>query len=889
MKQLEGSFRTIHFLCSNSPIPTLAITMDGIIVSANEMANEILNQKENTTNLSFYNYIQNGYHRKIKTSISQLNEEIKTSQSIEIKTINKTWLTIHCRLFLESDIEVVLVTLEDITKQKQRDLLLDVNQTVLNMIVKRDSLQNILHRLSIMVEAYFVRKALSSIILLDQDKRMHKIVAPNLPSQFIEPFFGVEISEKGSCGAAMYRKEAVITLDILTDSLWDDFRNHAISNGLRSCWSIPIFVDNEVIGSFAIYHPFLSTPSQLEMEMIETCAKLVGLAVERREDEKKLIRETEKRFNFVMDIIPDLIVFKDEKGRWIEGNQTAKEKLPFFQDNQVDETAPSFKQYQHFLTQVEETDQLAWEQSAPVRREMKFPQPNGEELVYDILKVPLKSDDHILNKGIVVIGREITERKKTEQLLERNEQQFKSLFDHNPNGICIMDLNGKVTSCNHSLEQIIGYRFDEMKENCYSFVDKDDVEMVRKYFTLSLEGTSQEYQTTITHKTGRKVYLKVTNVPIIVKENVIGVYGIVEDITEKIKSEENLKQTKEFLESLIYHSADCIGTLSLEGEILHVNPAIESIYGWKLKEIIGKKFPVLPEEMNEEMQEIIKEMKARRDIIGLETKRQKKDGTLIDVSITYSPLSDGTGKLIGFTSVSRDISDRKKTDELLKRSDKLSVIGQLSAAVAHEIRNPLTSIKGFIQLFRDQIKREYADLMLSELERIEVIVTEFLSLAKPQANLFLEKDPVQILRNTLAIIDTEALLNQIEIECNIENSIHLIYCNEHKIKQVLINILKNAIESMPTGGKLDIEMKNDDSYVLIKVKDRGCGIPTEKIEKLGEPFYSSKDHGTGLGLMVCFKIIEEHQGNITIDSKEGVGTTVSISLPISSDSLKEKF
>ncbi|WP_078427947.1 PAS domain S-box protein [Alkalihalobacterium alkalinitrilicum] len=886
MKQLEEMYHTLNHFCNQSPIPMLAITNSGLIISANTQVNCLLNNETDLVDGSIFDFIQEGYHDYIVNSFVYLNKTTQPIQSFEVKTKHKKWLKLHSRIIKENNKTYNLLSVEDITKQKQRDLMLELNQEILKMIVKRESLHNMLSQISILIEEYFVRKSYCSIILVDQNIEIKKVVAPNLPKEFTQSFYNIKLGERGSCGAAMYRKERVIVPDISTDPLWNDFKDHALSIGVRACWSIPIFIDEEVVGSFAIYHPFPSTPTSLELEMLETCANLVGLAIERAESEKRLIRETEKRFKFVMDLIPDLIVFKDDQGGWLEGNRTAVEKLKLFHKKDIDGTKTLHPDYEAFISEVEKTDQLAWELGTPIRRELILPQPNGEEEVYDIIKVPLNYD-HILSKGIVVIGREITERKKTVQLLERKQQQFQSLFDNNPNGISIMNLDGDMTSCNRSLEQILGYEFSDLKEYC-EYLNQEEAEKVKRHFTKALEGKSQHFEMTVSHKNGNKVYLNLTHVPIVVQETVIGVYAIVEDITEKTKSEEQLKQTKNFLESLIYHSADCIGTLSLEGEILHVNPAIENIYGWKLEEIIGKKFPVLPIDQQKEMEHVISEIKEGKDIIGLETKRQRKDGTIIDVSITYSPLSDETGQLFGFTSVSRDISDRKRTDELLNRSDKLSVIGQLSAAVAHEIRNPLTSIKGFIQLFRDRIKKEYTDLMLSELERIEVIVTEFLSLAKPQANNFSEKDPALLLKNTLAIIDTEALLNQIEIQCTIDDNIHTIFCNEHKIKQVLINILKNAIESMPEGGNLEINMENKDPYVIIQVHDQGCGIDKEKIEKLGEPFYSSKDHGTGLGLMVCFKIIEEHNGHIVIESEEGVGTTVSISLPISNEDNEEK-
>ncbi|WP_209124909.1 PAS domain S-box protein [Alkalihalobacillus sp. BA299] len=880
MNHLEVVHHNIKYICSQSPIPMIALSKDGIIVYSNEVINSLIHKDESLIGASFFDIVDDNYQDYLYNSLKYLRQSIdSTTLMLELMTVHKHWLKLHCRLFSDKNDTYFLISVEDITKQIQRDSLLKLNQELLNMIVKPKSIHKVLHRISKMVEDHFVREAYCSIFLLDNNNRTKNIIAPSLPKEYYQRYYGVEITEKGSCGAAMYRKELVIVSDISTDRLWEDLAEHTLSFGLRSCWSIPILIDNKVVGSFAIYHPYPSTPTTLELEMIETCANLIGLAIERRNTENRLIRETEERFKFVMDLIPDLIVFKDDQGRWIEGNQTAREKISYFKDNHFNETDPIYQQYNDFLFQVDETDQLALQFGTPIRRELILPQLNGEEEVFDIIKVPF-SDDHILPKGLVVIGREITERKKTEQLLERNEQKFKSLFDHNPNGICIMGLTGKVTSCNRALEKLLGYSFSELAQKCHQFVAPEDIDRVRNYFEKSLNGDSQSYEINVKHKTGNKVYLKVTNVPIIVQGSVIGVYGIIEDITEKTKSEEKLKQTKEFLESLIHNSADCIGTFSLEGKLLHVNPAIENIYGWKIEEIVDKKFPVLPEELTEEMKQIISEIKEGKDIIGLETKRQKKDGTLIDVSITYSPLQDETGQVIGFISVSRDISDRKRTDELLKRSDKLSVIGQLSAAVAHEIRNPLTSIKGFIQLFRDRIEKEYTDLMLSELERIEVIVTEFLSLAKPQANYFLEKDPTLILKNTLAIIETEALLNQIEIKSTIDENTPSIFCNEHKIKQVLINVLKNAIEAMPNGGTLQIKMKNENPYVIIEISDQGYGIPKNKIQKLGEPFYSSKEHGTGLGLMVCFKIIEEHKGTITIDSEEGAGTTVSIRLPV---------
>ncbi|MRR42110.1 ATP-binding protein, partial [Bacillus anthracis] len=230
----------------------------------------------------------------------------------------------------------------------------------------------------------------------------------------------------------------------------------------------------------------------------------------------------------------------------------------------------------------------------------------------------------------------------------------------------------------------------------------------------------------------------------------------------------------------------------------------------------------------------------------------------------------------------RDITERKKTEEWLNKSDTLAAIGQLAAGVAHEVRNPLTVIKGFIQLF--QINKEdqekYFDLMLSEIERIEAILQEFLSIAKTDEISTEKKNIYQIFKNVVSLINTKAIMTNIQVELSTDSKDIIIECSENQLKQVFINILQNSIEAMPDGGRISIHIKEIGKYgIIISVIDKGIGIPAERIKRLGEPFYSTKEKGTGIGLMLSYKIIESHQGNISIMSEVGVGTTVTIYLP----------
>ena len=232
----------------------------------------------------------------------------------------------------------------------------------------------------------------------------------------------------------------------------------------------------------------------------------------------------------------------------------------------------------------------------------------------------------------------------------------------------------------------------------------------------------------------------------------------------------------------------------------------------------------------------------------------------------------------------RDISERKKNEELLINSEKLYVAGQLAAGIAHEIRNPLTSLKGFLQLIasgRSSSNRNYFDIMKSELNRIESIVSELLMLSKPQVYELAHKDVRFIVSDTVTLLEAQAILHNIEIESNISEVPLWVSGVENQLKQVFINVLKNAIEAMHGGGRIKMICMLEGDLVVVRIEDYGPGIPEDQLSKMGQPFYTTKEKGTGLGLMVSYKIVDNHQGSIQVHSRIGVGTSFEIILPYS--------
>jgi signal transduction histidine kinase len=225
----------------------------------------------------------------------------------------------------------------------------------------------------------------------------------------------------------------------------------------------------------------------------------------------------------------------------------------------------------------------------------------------------------------------------------------------------------------------------------------------------------------------------------------------------------------------------------------------------------------------------------------------------------------------------------------LRQKEKLAVIGQMAAGIGHEIRNPLSSLKGFTQLQQERYPNtnDFYPIMIQEIDRINSIVNDLMYLGKPKEIKFVKANIEEIVAYTLSITQQQAEKQGVTIETILEGPLPPLECDSHQLKQVFINLLKNAIESMPHGGKITIIVKIlDGKMVNILIQDEGCGITEDSIPNLGEPFFTTKTDGTGLGLMVSNQIVQDHQGEITIKSSVGKGTMVNVTVPISQTNRK---
>ncbi|MBD0383391.1 PAS domain-containing sensor histidine kinase [Paenibacillus sedimenti] len=481
--------------------------------------------------------------------------------------------------------------------------------------------------------------------------------------------------------------------------------------------------------------------------------------------------------------------------------------------------------------------------------------------------------------------------KEREAKMIESMERYKSLYDNHPDSIISFSLDGEVISSNHGLESLLGLSQDASQLTSFiPMINPPDLLKALHHFQVASAGIPQHFEAAFVHRKGFPVQSNVTFVPTMVDGNIVGVYAILKDLTEVNEQKKEIDKLHKQNQLILNSVSEGIYGIDMTGRTIFWNKAAEMMTGWKVDEMLGRQIHNLirPEKSDgtlysREESPILNTVLNREVTIIKEDIFWRKDGTYFPVEYMCSPMLEDKGQLLGTVITFVDITEQKKTQELLIKSDKLSAVGQLAAGVAHEIRNPLTALKGFLQLLKTNSPKEqyYIEIMKNELQRIEFIVNEFLFVSKPQAILFEPRKLDTIMMSTIELLQPQALLGNIEIEAEIEAELPLVSCDEHQLKQVFINILKNALESMSLGGKMRIQAfpAEHGKNLMIRFIDQGCGIAPERLPKLGEPFYSTKEKGTGLGLMVCYRIIEAHGGTMKIRSKLGEGTTVEISLP----------
>ena len=512
--------------------------------------------------------------------------------------------------------------------------------------------------------------------------------------------------------------------------------------------------------------------------------------------------------------------------------------------------------------------------------------------------------DHLVKQGKNGKHSSILEEK-----LRVSEKQYRDLFERVRHGLFLSTKEGRFIDCNPAMFDMLGYTTKEeflsidIERDLY--VNSED----RKRFQREIEekGYVKDYEINFKKKNGEKISVLVTcNTLFNKKGEIIGYQGLNIDITGRKQMERELREANQFLSKMIENSLNCIVATDMKGNILIFNKAAEELLGYQADEVLGKMNvkniypPGVAKEVMAKMRS--PDYGGVGRLQSLPMVHKNRWGEEIDGSLSASIIYDDTGKALATVGIFIDLRPRLKMESQLReaqqqllQSEKLAAMGRLTAQLAHELNNPIYGIMNTLELLKSEIpakskRRKILDMSLSETERLSEMLRNMLSFSKPQEEKRMKIDINKLLEDVMLILEKQLWESNIKIKTNLDRELPPITASPNQVRQVILNIVANAKDAMPKGGKLTLETCAENNYTIIKVKDTGNGIPDEIKDKIFDAFFTTKQKvkGVGLGLSVCYGIIKGHGGDIRVKSKIGTGSTFSIFLPQGSFSKKSE-
>jgi two-component system NtrC family sensor kinase len=640
------------------------------------------------------------------------------------------------------------------------------------------------------------------------------------------------------------------------------------------------------------------TIAKKEKGGMETYAYLRDIT-ERKRMERE-IREATKRFEKITEMGEDGIIVFDENSRIEFANQMASEIMGLPKDHIIGREFFSLigKRDEEFL---EEMVMRGEGMGQKVCTEMSLHTSPGQVKETEVCIAPTQSEDGRIKTYAYL--RDITERKRFEKKLKESEEKFRNLFERVRHGLFISAKEGHFLDCNQALLEMAGYQnkeeFLKMDIAKDLYVNPGD----RKTFMELVEklGFVKDFEVEFKKKNGERITVLLTaTAKRDEKGTTIGYEGLNIDITDRKKMEKELKEANNFLMNLIDSSVDGIIATNMRGDILLFNKGAENLLGYQSEEVIGKMNirSIYPPGVAKEVMEKLRspDFGGIGKLTSFPIFHRRKDGEMIEGDLSASLIYDEKGNEIASVGIFKDLRERLKMErelqeiqQALLQSEKLAAMGRLTSQIAHELNNPIYGIMNTLELLKTEIppeskRRRILELSLSEIQRLSEMLRNMLSFSKPEEE---KRRPIKIdelIEGILLVMEKQMRESNIQVDLAFDPDIPEIMASTNQMRQVMLNILKNAKEAMPKGGILTVRTTKEEEKILVHIKDTGVGIPEEIRDKIFEAFFTTKQKvkGVGLGLSVCYGIIKDHGGEIRVESEEGKGTSFIISLPIES-------
>jgi PAS domain S-box-containing protein len=503
-------------------------------------------------------------------------------------------------------------------------------------------------------------------------------------------------------------------------------------------------------------------------------------------------------------------------------------------------------------------------------------------------------------QGIMI---DITERKRKEdRAREVSEERYRRLFEGIRDAVYISSREGRFIDCNVALLEMLGY---EKKEEFLSLdiaknVYKDPGDRRRFQEIVERDGYVKDHEVVMRRKNGDDLIVLITGQTIRNDHGeVMGYEGIMKDITQRNLMEKNLAEVNEFLNMVIEASPDAMLVTDRSGDVIMYNAAAEQLLGYPFGEVVGRKarsFNLYPRRLARRTREMIMEDKSGRKGIlrPIEFYVQDKSGNMIETSLSASILCDDKGDEIGSIAIFKDMRElariKRRLQEIqnqLIQSERLAAMGRLTSQIAHEVNNPLYGIMNTLELLKAEIpessrRRKLLDMSLSEIVRLTDMLKNMLTFSRPGEEARKDTDINGFIEGSLMLMEKQLMESGIKLVTGYGEGIPAVSISPNQMRQVIINITKNAAESMPQGGTLTVTTGKDDGLLKIMIHDTGMGMSEEVKKQIFDAFFTTKEQvkGVGLGLSVCYGIVRDHGGEIQVESQPGKGSLFTVALPI---------
>ncbi len=785
-------------------------------------------------------------------------------------------------------------------------------QHITSLLSKAVTLQQVLQ--TIMKEGMKILGANGGeVALLSEDKKTLRIVAyRGYPKYYIDK----NIKKKDEFS----EKEPLIMWEVLKKnypfyiSNIFDFPSHYTvakkfvdATNFKSQATVPLSVGGEVLGCLQLLFDKTVSFTEEDKSFIMSLAQQTSQAIERSniyEKEKRItesLRQSEENWRQLAETIPQLVWTGDKIGkseyynmRWEEYTGISQEKL-IEKDLWLEVLHPDDKKFVH------EQWEKARREKKPYEVEFRIRNKKGEYRWFLSKAVPIKN-----RKGIITrwFGTEtdIHEKKLVTQEIERREARFRALIEYSSDAIVLTDANGTIIYSSPSTKRVTGYSPEEqLKKSMVSAIYPKDQEKV-KMFIKELVSSPGDQLLPITYrrinKNGSIPWMEGVGRNMLHNQNIKALVINYRDITERIEYETTIKQSKDELEIIFENVADAVVVWDAKGDILYVNHAAAKLNRYSsieefVEDISYDNYLSRFEKIVDEEGHLLSE-----DQMTLHRTMREKKPTQITMCVTFrdthenqwrqvtsAPIFDDAGNILLIVSVAQDITEEKQKEKLKD---------EFISTASHELKTPITSAKLYAGILSERIQQlgdQKTYTMITkldvQLDRLTKLINDLLDVTKIKSGkIMFNKEKVAIenlLKDTIEEIQYTTVTHKLNL---IGESKKIILLDKERMRQVIINLLTNAIKYSPDADTVDVLLTEDNKGVTICVKDYGVGIEKNDQENIFEPFYRSPIRngqnfpGLGLGLHISSEIVKRHEGKMWVESSVGQGTKIYVYLPL---------